>query len=473
MLFVASVVALIAVVSFGAGIIAERELFGGPFRGSGRLISGLDGDDGDNSAVAFPRQAEVRSLIEDEYFFLPASPEAQATFWADLERGAVAEMASVAGTPVASLEGYRRQLDYAAARGMTEVLADDYTVFLEPLQGAPLREELAGEYEGIGIWVEHPEGLFTIIAPIAGSPAERSGLLPGDVILAADGKDLSGLENDAAMSLIRGPAGTAVTLTIRRADASEPFDVLVDREAINIPAVIYERPVDRNVAHITVGIFGDNTTEELDRALKRAKDEGVAGIVLDLRGNGGGWVTSAQEMIGRFIPENAGPALYQDLDRQDEDDDLISEPIVGGGEVTFETPLVVLIDGGTASAAEIVAGAIRDYERGLLVGENTFGKGLVQRVHDFDDGSSARVTFARWLTPDKLPIPDDGLIPDEIVANPIPEPENVDGTAPHAAPTPVASPQAGATPVVAPTPVPDLQLERAIDILLGESANPQ
>jgi carboxyl-terminal processing protease len=471
MLFVASVVALIAVISFGAGIIAERQLFSGPLLGSGRLISGLEGDNGAMSDAAFPRQAEVRGLIEDEYFFLPASPEAQATFWADLERGAVSEMASVAGTPVASLDAYRRQLDYAAARGMTEVLADDYTVFLEPLQGAPLREELAGEYEGIGVWVEHPEGLFTIVSPISGSPAERAGLLPGDVILAADGDDLSGLENDAAMSLIRGPAGSSVTLTIRRAGA-EPFDVLVNREAIVIPAVIYERPAEQNVAHITVAIFGDNTTEELDRALLRARDDGVAGIVLDLRGNGGGWVTSAQEMIGRFIPESAGPALYQDLDRLDEEE-LISEPIVGGGEATFDTPLVVLIDGGTASAAEIVAGAIRDYDRGVLVGENSFGKGLVQRVHDFDDGSSARVTFARWLTPDKLPIPDEGLIPDVAISNPVPELQNVDGTPPSASPVSPGSLQVAATPVGAlPAPAPDLQLERAIDILLENAATP-
>jgi carboxyl-terminal processing protease len=138
--------------------------------------------------------------------------------------------------------------------------------------------------------------------------------------------------------------------------------------------------------------------------------------VLDLRGNGGGWVTSAQETIGRFIPEDAGPALYQDLDLQD-DDDLISEPIVGGGETAFEIPLVVLIDGGTASAAEIVAGAVRDYERGTLVGEPSFGKGLVQRVHDFEDGSSARITFARWLTPNKTPIPEEGLMPDVAVTN--------------------------------------------------------
>jgi len=260
-------------------------------------------------------------------------------------------------------------------------------------------------------------------------------LRAGDAIVAADGQELSGLETDAAMSLIRGPAGSPVVLTIRRPGSPELFDVTVNREAIEIPAVVYEPQADGKVARITVSIFGDNTTRELDAALKRAKEEGVTGIVLDLRGNGGGWVTSAQEMIGRFIPEGAGPALYQDLDLQD-DDDLISEPIVGGGETAYEIPLVVLIDGGTASAAEIVAGAVRDYERGTLVGEPSFGKGLVQRVHDFDDGSSARITFARWLTPNKSPIPDDGLAPDISVA-----------TDPSAAS--------------------DRQLERAVEVVLG------
>ena len=358
----------------------------------------------------------MREILEDEYFFLPASPEARATFWAEVEKGAMDGMAIAAATPVASLDDYRRELDYGAARGMTESLADDYTVFLEPLRGAPLREELAGEYQGIGIWVEHPEGQFTIVAPIPGSPAARADLRAGDVIVAADGQDLGRLETDAAMSLIRGPVGSSVVLTIRRPGTSEVFDVTVNREAIEIPAVVYDAQAEGKVAHITVAIFGDNTTRELDAALKRAKEEGVAGIVLDLRGNGGGWVTSAQEMIGRFIPEDTGPALYQDLDLKD-DDDLISEPIVGGGESAFDIPLAVLIDGGTASAAEIVAGAVRDYGRGTLVGEPSFGKGLVQRVHDFEDGSSARVTFARWLTPHRIPIPDEGLTPDIFVTN--------------------------------------------------------
>ena len=415
-MFVLSAVALIAVLSFGSGIVAERYVFSGTWLGTERLRGGLETDGNPEVDAAFPRQAEVREILEDEYFFLPASPEARATFWADVEKGAIDGMAIAAATPVASLDDYRRELDYGAARGMTESLADDYTVFLEPLRGAPLREELAGEYQGIGIWVEHPEGQFTIVAPIPGSPAARADLRAGDVIVAADGQELGALETDAAMSLIRGPVGSSVVLTIRRPGTPEVFDVTVNREEIEIPAVVYEAQAEGKVAHITVAIFGDNTTRELDAALKRAKEEGVGGIVLDLRGNGGGWVTSAQEMIGRFIPEDTGPALYQDLDLKD-DGDLISEQIVGGGESAFDVPLAVLIDGGTASAAEIVAGAVRDYERGTLVGEPSFGKGLVQRVHDFEDGSSARITFARWLTPDRIPIPDEGLTPDIVITN--------------------------------------------------------
>jgi len=281
---------------------------------------------------------------------------------------------------------------------------------------------------------------MTIIAPIVGSPAARADLRPGDVILAADGHTLTGLQNDAAMSLIRGPAGTPVRLTLRRSGVVGPFDVIVDREAIVVPAVVYEPLADGRVARITAGIFGDNTTRELDQALARAKNDKVIGIILDLRGNGGGWVTSAQEMIGRFVPADVGPALYQDLDL-DDGDDLIAELIVSDGETVFETPLVVLVDGGTASAAEIVAGAIHDYDRGVLVGEPTFGKGLVQRVHDFDDGSSARITFARWLTPSQTPIPVEGLAPDIVVT--------------------VPAEAAG-----------DPQLERALDVLLGDLATP-
>lgn len=415
-LFFGSVVLLIAVVSFGFGMVAERVVFaGGGLLERAREIGGLTTDLGPDMSEFFPRYAETKELIEEEYLFRPTDATAVATFAAELEQGALAGIAAAQATPVASLEELQRELDYAAARGMTAALEDDYTVFLEPVEQAPLSEQLEGEYEGIGVWVEHPDGRFTIVAPIPGSPAAAAGLRTGDVILAAAGTALTGMDAEQALDLIRGPAGTRVTLTIERPGEPRPFAVEVERRAIALPSVVYEPQAEGRVARIAIGIFGDKTTAQLDEALRQAREDGVKAVVLDLRGNGGGWVTGAREAVGRFVPEDRGPALYED-DGPGGADDLVAQSIVGGGEAVFDLPLVVLIDGGSASASEIVAGALRDFERATLVGEPTFGKGLVQRVHDFADGSSARITFARWLTPNKQPIPDEGLRPDVLVA---------------------------------------------------------
>lgn len=441
-LFFGSLAALLTVVSFGGGMVAERVLFaGGDLFDRAREIGGLATDQMPSPEESFPRFAETRALLEDEYFYRPTDPELAATFEAGLERGAVAGMAAAAATPVATLAEFQRQLDFGAARGMTAALEDDYTVFLEPIEQAPLSEQLAGTYEGIGVWVEHPEGRFTIVAPIPGSPAEEAGLRTGDVILTADGVELTGMVGDQALDLIRGPAGTSVELSIARADEPEPVAVTVERRSISLPSVVYAAEAEGRVAHVSLGIFGDNTTAQLDEALRRARAEGVAGIVLDLRGNGGGWVTGARETVGRFVAEERGPALYEDSSPSDEGE-LAGQSIVGGGEEVFDLPLAVLIDGASASSAEIVAGALRDYDRATLVGEATFGKGSVQRVHDFEDGSSARITFAQWLTPNKLPIPEEGLQPDVVV--PYPE-----------------TPAAG-----------DAQLRAAVDLVLEEAGQP-
>ena len=449
-LFFGSLAALIAVVSFGGGMVAERVLFaGGDLFDRARVFGGLSTDAGPAPESTLPRFAEVTELLEDEWFFRPTDPDAAATFEARLEQGAIAGMAAAAATPVATLEEFQRQLDYGAARGATGALDDDYTVFLEPIEQAPLSAALEGEYEGIGVWVESPDGRFTIVTPIPGSPAEEAGLRTGDVILAADGVELTGMVGDQALDLIRGPAGTSVTLTIERDGASEPIEVEVERRSIALPSVVYEPVADGRVAHIAIGIFGDNTTAQLDEALRRAREEGVSGIVLDLRGNGGGWVTGARETVGRFVPEERGPALYED-GSPDDGNELTAESIVGGGEEVFDLPLAVLVDGSSASAAEIVAGALGDYDRATLVGEATFGKGSVQRVHDFADGSSARITSARWLTPNKLPIPDEGLQPDVVV----PRPETADvGDAQLRAAVDLVLEQAGEAPAVWATPV--------------------
>lgn len=385
-LLIVSVGLLIALVSFAAGMLAERDLLGGGF-----LSDGLRGD---GTAGDMSRLASVRDLIEEEYYYKP--------------------------TDSAELDAFRAQLEYNAIAGMTDGLTDDYSTFLAPVDHGPVAEQLAGAYEGIGVTVEYRDGKLTIVAPTPGAPADRAGLRAGDVIEAVDGSPLQGVAEDEALTLVRGPAGTSVHLTIRRSDQAAPFEVDVPREKIVVPGVLYHFLGDKRVAWIQATVFGDRTTAELDDALRRAATDGAVGIVLDLRNNGGGWVQSAQDAIGRFVPADRGVALYEDVDATDEE--LAGQPIVNNGETLFDLPLVVLVNEGTASAAEIVAGALRDYGRAKIVGTKTFGKGSVQRVHQFDDGSSAQITFAQWLTPTKQVIEKVGITPDETVEVPEPAP---------------------------------------------------
>jgi carboxyl-terminal processing protease len=246
---------------------------------------------------------------------------------------------------------------------------------------------------------------------------EEAGILAGDVILRIDGQSVEGLGETEALDLLQGPAGEKVSLSLQRGD-EPPFSLEVERRKIPVPVVTYKLDKKANVGVITIVVFGDKTAAELDAALEAARNDGVDGIVLDLRNNGGGWVQSAQETIGRFVPEDTGPALYEDFDPNVEGDE-VSQPILSGDTTAYDLPLVVLVNNGTASAAEIVAGALSDYGRAKIVGETTFGKGSVQRVHEFEDGSSFRLTFAHWLTPGRHVIDKVGIAPDlEVPATP-------------------------------------------------------
>jgi carboxyl-terminal processing protease len=417
---------LIAVTSFGAGLLTQRDIIAN----SGVATGGSDGTDN------FARFNDVRSLIENEYYGEPAEPTAAAAF--------------------------NQNLEYAAIQGMIGTL-DKFSTFLVPAAQTAAKEQLSGEYQGIGIWVDFPQGKLTIISPIPGSPAAEAGLKAGDVIDAVDGVAVTDSNEDDALTMVRGPEGSTVRLTISRTGTAAPFDVDVVRKKIPVKSVNYRPIPDRKLAYIQITVFGDNTTNELDAALKQAQADGAVGIVLDLRNNGGGWVQSAQEMIGRFVPADRGPALYEELNP--DGSERTPEPIMPGELKLFDIPLVVLVNGGTASASEIVTGALRDYGRATVIGEQTFGKGSVQRVHDFDDGTSARITFAEWLTPNLSRLQGQGVHPDIVVA---PDPNNADedvqldaaiaylatGGTPTAAPaapiatpmaTPVASPEAGVT----------------------------
>lgn len=348
------------------------------------------------------------------------------------------------GTPNA------RQMDYGASRGLLSTLGDDYTVFLEPVQQQGVREAMSGDYEGIGVYLENVEGRWIISSPIKEAPADKAGLKPRDEIVRVDGRAVVGVSQEDLQQQLRGPAGTKVTLTIRRAAGGEPTDVELTRAVINIPSVRLQLR-DDGIAVISVTIFGDKTTAQLDEALKELRAAGAKGVILDLRNNGGGWVAAAQEMLGRFVDPARGPALLEDKENGAQARILLYtptpaptvgpgtptvvaptrtpavlnvanpkiEPIVApqaAGIASYDLPLVVLVNGGTASASEMVVGALQDYGRATIVGTTTYGKGSLQAVHEFRDGSSARITIAQWLTPKGRVIQKQGLRPDIEVA---------------------------------------------------------
>lgn len=303
-----------------------------------------------------------------------------------------------------------RELVYAAIRGMVQSVGDEYTVFLAPQQAKEVRSSFEGNYEGIGIFVELRDGLPTVLSPMPGTPADRAGLRPGDAIVAVDGRPTHALPLDQVISWVRGPSGTQVTLTIRRLGRNETFDVTVTRERITAPAAL-AHILDGQYAYLRLTVFNERTVPELDRALADVLAKDPKGVILDLRNNGGGYVDSAQQTLGRFL--ESGVAFYEDTDPGP--GGIVEMPVKPGGPKAYGVPLVVLVNGFTASAAEIVAGALQDHGRAVLIGERTFGKGSVQRVHDFQDGSSLRVTWAHWLTPSKRDITAQGIMPDIIL----------------------------------------------------------
>lgn len=296
-----------------------------------------------------------------------------------------------------------------AIRGMLASLDDPYTSYMNPEQYKRQRTPLEGRYEGIGAWVDITGEYLMIISPIPGSPAEEKGLKPGDLVIAIDGEDMTGIDGEFVLKNILGPAGTEVTLTILRESKLEPFDVTIIRAKITIPSVAGEL-LDENIAYIQLYNFGQNTEKELRDALKELLAKNPEGLILDLRYNGGGYLNTAVNVVSEFI-EADKVVLYEEMG-----DGSRRTFTTSGKGLATEIPMVVLVNGGSASASEITAGAIQDHERGLLVGTTTFGKGLVQNwVPLTSEDGAVRVTVARWLTPDERQIHQTGLEPDVVV----------------------------------------------------------
>ena len=293
-----------------------------------------------------------------------------------------------------------------AIKGMMDSLGDPHTAYLDPEQYKELNTQLQGDeqYEGIGAWVDTTSDYLTIISPMPQSPAEKAGLKTGDKILAIDGKDMTGIDGEVVRKQVLGPAGSTVKLTILR-QGMDPFDVTLTRASINVPS-LESRMLDDNIGYIHLYIFGDKTKDELRSALKELLAQNPQGLILDLRYNGGGYLTSAIDVASEFIDN--GVIMYEEFGNGDRK----TYDAKRGGLAT-DIPLVVLINEGSASASEIVAGAIQDRERGKLVGETSFGKGSVQIPTTLKDNQGAvRITIARWLTPSGRTIHGIGLTPD-------------------------------------------------------------
>ncbi len=301
-----------------------------------------------------------------------------------------------------------------AITGMLASLDDPYTVYQEPELASQTNEHMQGRMGGIGTYLRITDGRAFLYKPIKGAPADAAGLKQDDEIVAIDGEPvapmIAGLDvNEAAVkvaSKIRGQAGTQVRLTIRRGD--EVFDITLTRADIVVPSV-EAQAVDGGIAYIRIIEFKANTVPEFDQALRELLPQAPNGIVLDLRNNPGGFLDQARAVLGRLY---TGVALYE----QNSKGEITEIRTVGGDIRAFDVPIVVLVNGGSASASEIVAGALRDSRPNVtLIGETTFGKGSVQNIYNLSDGSSARITFAHWLTPARTEIDKVGITPQYVI----------------------------------------------------------
>ncbi|WP_342602008.1 S41 family peptidase [Peribacillus sp. FSL E2-0159] len=297
-----------------------------------------------------------------------------------------------------------------AINGMIKSLDDPYSAYMDKKEASSFHESISSSFEGIGAEIQEQDGQIMVVSPIKGSPAEKAGVKPNDIILSVDGKSVEGLSSSEAVLKIRGEKGTKVDLSISRAGESEPLELTIKRDTIPIETV-YAEMLDDGVAKIQVTSFSEHTVQELKTALEEMSKKDMKGLVLDLRGNPGGLLDQAIEMASLFIPN--GEVVLQVEDRSGE---KIVEKSKNDGELKI--PVVVLIDDGSASASEIVAAAVSESADIPLIGVKSFGKGTVQTAEDFKDGSNFKYTAAKWLTPEGNWIHKKGIKPDITVKLP-------------------------------------------------------
>lgn len=311
-------------------------------------------------------------------------------------------------------------LVYGAINGMLQKGYDDpFSVFIEPRLNELAESALQGNFSGVGIELESRGGVLTIVTPIVGTPGEKAGLQPGDEILTVDGEDMEGLTTTEAVLKIRGEIGTEVVLGIRRfapgeGESGQVFDVPVVRDTINVPSVRWEE-VEPGIVRLQITSFAFDTPDEWRTAVSEilALDTPLRGILLDLRNNAGGVMSVVPEVMSDFV--RSGVVVEHDIGGERQ-----KLEVYGNGRL-YDVPAVVLINRGSASASEMVAGAMRDFERGQLIGETTFGKGVIQQVFEVnvpgvENSGSIRLVTARWFTPNGTDVTGVGLVPDILIS---------------------------------------------------------
>lgn len=302
-----------------------------------------------------------------------------------------------------------QKLFYGAIKGMLAATGDPYTNFLDPEENKAFQEEIQGSFEGIGTEVGMRGGVLTVIAPLEDSPSEKAGLRPGDKIIQIDNESTLDLTIDQSVALMRGKGGTEVKLTIIREGIDGSQEIAIRRDTINVKSVKLEWK-NENIALIRISQFGEETTREFNQVVKQISEADLKGIIIDVRSNPGGYLDSAVSVASRMLPKGKTVVIEENQDKKQES--LMAK----GGDVLSGIPTVVLINEGTASASEILAGALRDNRENVtIVGEKSYGKGSVQEFVDLPSGSAVKITVAKWLTPSGEQINEKGIEPDKEV----------------------------------------------------------
>lgn len=296
-----------------------------------------------------------------------------------------------------------QKMIFGAIGGMVSAVGDPYTVFFNPDDSKDFIDDSRGEFEGVGMEVGIKKSTLQVVTPLEGTPAQKAGLRAGDVIVKINGEQSASMSVDEAIDLIRGPRGTEVTLSIFREEWKETRDIKLVRDLIDVPAVKW-RMVDESTAYIQLFQFTEDANEEFKNAAMQVLDKPAKKVILDLRNNPGGYLSVAQDIAGWFL-ERGQLVTVEDMGENNGNLEYKAE----GPALFSKTPIVILINGGSASASEILAGALRDNRGIQLVGEKSFGKGSVQQLEPLSGGSTLKVTVAKWLTPKGSQISEKGL----------------------------------------------------------------